>query len=156
MDAQDIRQKQICTVLMSLKVNVWFEQLSSAQPELSQVASTYVVKNGFFAKLCVTCCIYTWTELSGKSSRYKKTKHKNFERLSETLESHWYKMKPLHVFAKNIWSYRSLLNIYGLSHSFKVILNKNWSQFCNSRSHYVSESRIIWHIIANDWLLPSF
>lgn len=58
------------------KVNVWFEQLSSAQPELSQVTSTYLVKNWFFAKLCVTCCIYTWTELSGKS---KKTNHKNFE-----------------------------------------------------------------------------
>lgn len=62
----------MCTILMSLKVNVWFEQLSSAQPELSQVTSTYLVKNWFFAKLCVTCCIYTWTELSGKSSRYKK------------------------------------------------------------------------------------
>lgn len=61
----------MCTILMSLKVNVWFEQLSSAQPELSQVTSTYLVKNWFFAKLCVTCCIYTWTELSGKSSRYK-------------------------------------------------------------------------------------
>lgn len=109
---------------MSLKVNVWFEQLSSAQPELSQVTSTYLVKNWFFAKLCVMCCIYTWTELSGKSSRYKKKKkHKNFERLSETLESHWCKMKPLHVFAKNILVLQK--NVYGLSHSFQVTLNEN-------------------------------
>lgn len=67
---------------MSLKVNVWFEQLSSAQPELSQVTSTYLVKNWFFAKLCVMCCIYTWTELSGKSSRYKKKK-KNIKTLKD-------------------------------------------------------------------------